>query len=67
MKKFINKNNDKIKDSDFLITCSACGFSFGAIDQKSGTKVKECPMCGHKFLDPNFLPQKPSDFDPKTY
>lgn len=67
MGKLIKKKVNKENYSNFLITCPVCGFSFGAIDPKSGTKVKKCPMCGHKFVDPNILPQKPSDVDPRTF
>ncbi len=67
MKKLINKNNDKIKESDFLIICPVCGFSFKAINPRTSKKVEECPMCGHKFKDPNIFPQKPNDVGPRTF
>lgn len=67
MKKFINMNNEKIKHSDFLITCPVCGFSFKAIDPRTSKKVKECPMCAHKFKDPNIFPQKPDDVGRRTF
>jgi len=67
MKKFISKNNDKIKDSNFLITCPVCGFSFKAIDIRISKKEEKCPMCGHKFKDPNISPQKPNDVVRRTF
>ena len=67
MKKSINKNNDKIKESAFLIYCPVCGFSFKAIGPRTSKKVEKCPMCGHKFKDPNIIPQKPNDVGPRTF
>ena len=67
MKKIINKKNGRIKESDFLITCPVCGFSFEAIDPRTTKKVEDCPMCGHKFKDPNIFPQKPDDYEPRTF
>lgn len=49
--------------SDELITvCPACGFSFRAFNSKTRKKIKKCPMCGSKIIEPEIFPQRQKDF-----
>ena len=47
-----------------VIVCPVCGFSFKP-DIKSRKRKIRCPMCGYEFIDPNFLPHTPKEYDKK--
>ena len=50
------KNNKKDLVNSLIRTCPVCGFSFRTFDQKTRRKISLCPMCGHKFIEPDILP-----------
>lgn len=53
-----NKKDLNIKEigNSLIRTCPVCGFSFRTFDPKTRKKVTKCPMCGHKFIEPDILP-----------
>lgn len=44
-------------NSNLMITCPACGYTFK--NENLGIKKKKiiCPMCGYQFKDPNMPPE----------
>ena len=53
-----NNKDLKIKgnENSLIRTCPVCGFSFRTFDPKTRKKVTLCPMCRHKFKEPDILP-----------
>jgi len=53
-----NKKNLDVNGigNSLIRTCPVCGFSFRTFDQTTRKKITMCPMCGHKFIEPDFLP-----------
>ena len=49
-------------DSNFIITCPACGYSFKKPDKTARKKRLACPMCRYIIKNPNELPSKFDDF-----
>ncbi len=43
-------------DSNFIITCPACGYSFKKPDIMAKKKRLTCPMCRYIFKNPNDMP-----------
>ncbi len=49
-------------DSNFIIVCPACGYSFKKPDIAAKKKRLKCPMCRYIFKDHNDMPSKFDDF-----
>jgi rubrerythrin len=50
-----------------IMTCPVCGFTFKPYDPKTRKKVTVCPMCGHKFIEPDIFPNKSRDLGEKYF
>ncbi|MHA1510029.1 MAG: hypothetical protein ACTSO6_15175 [Promethearchaeota archaeon] len=49
-------------DSNFIIICPACGYSFKKPDMGAKKKRLTCPMCRYIFKNPDEMPSKFDDF-----
>ena len=49
-------------DSNFIITCPACGYSFKNPKITLKKKRFTCPMCRYIFKDHNDMPSRFDDF-----
>ena len=49
-------------DSNFILICPACGYSFKKPDLIPKKKRFICPMCRYIFKDHNDMPSKFDDF-----
>lgn len=49
-------------DSNFIIICPACGYSFKKPEITAKKKTLTCPMCRYVFKNPNEMPSKFDDF-----
>jgi predicted Zn-ribbon and HTH transcriptional regulator len=49
-------------DSNLIVTCPVCGYSFKNPELTSEKKKFKCPMCRSNFIDSNNLSPKFDDF-----
>jgi len=49
-------------ESNLIITCPVCGYTFRNSDSFAKKKNIVCPMCGFKFKEPSFFPKRINGF-----
>jgi len=49
-------------ESNLIITCPVCGYTFKNPDSFAKKKEIICPMCGFKFKEPSFFPKRINGF-----
>ena len=52
---------------DLITTCPVCGFSFRTFDSKTRKKIKKCPMCGYKIVEPEVFPRRQKNFKDSSF
>ncbi len=45
-------------ESNFIVTCPVCGYTFRNRDSFAKKRNVICPMCGFKFKEPSFFPKR---------